>query len=202
MLPQSLIELSQSLKKIPGIGQKSSQKLAIDLLQLPTEQYHEFIKNLDDTRKNVEFCKQCGFFCEGHLCNICSSKVRDQFQICLVEKPTDPIPLEKSEVYRGVYHVVAKLISPLENIFPEHTNVQKLIERIETLTREKEVELVLFLKPSFAAETTIAYIRDVLSNKGILDKVKITKLATGLPLYYNTETIDQATMIRAFEDRK
>jgi recombination protein RecR len=204
MLPQSLIELSHSLKKIPGIGQKSSQKLAIDLLQLPVEEYHEFIKNLDDTRCNVEFCKQCGFFAEGHLCKICSSSIRDQYQICLVEKPTDPIPLEKSEIYRGVYHVVNKLISPLENIFPEHTNTQKLIDRIIELTskNEKEVELVLFLKPSFSADTTIAYIRDVLSNKGILGKVKITKLATGLPLYYNTDTIDQATMVRAFEDRK
>jgi recombination protein RecR len=202
MLPQQLIELSQTLKKIPGIGQKSSQKLAIDLLQLSTEDYSELISNLDSTRNNVKFCQVCGFFAQDQVCAICSSKIRDQSQICLVEKPTDPLSLEKSDIYRGVYHIINKLISPLDNVFPEHTNVDSLIGRLENLVTQKNVELVLFLKPSFAADTTVAYIQDKLNNSGIMDKIKITRLATGLPLYYNTDTIDQATMIRAFEDRR
>jgi recombination protein RecR len=205
MFPQPLQELSQNLKKIPGIGQKSSQKLALDLLQLTNEQYNELIINLQEARDKVDFCQECGFFCEGRMCVFCSSRVRDYSQICLVEKPTDLIPLEKSEIYRGVYHVLIKLISPLDNVFPEHTNVNKLISRIEEQLTEKgskEIELVLFLKPSFSADTTIAYIRDILSSRGLLDKVKLTRLATGLPLYYNTDTIDQATIVRAFEDRK
>ncbi len=209
MLPPTLLELSTNLKKIPGIGQKSSQKLALDLLQLPIEEYQSFIISLEDARTKINFCKVCGFFCEGHLCVFCSSKVRDHSQICLVEKTTDLIPLEKSEIYRGVYHVLGKLISPLDNIFPEHTNVNKLIERIEEILEQgslngksKSIEIVLFLKPSFASDTTVAYIRETLENKGLLNQIKITRLATGLPLYYNTDTIDQATMVRAFEDRK
>lgn len=203
MLPLAILELAEKFRSLPGIGVKSSQKIAIDILQLKTEEYDTFISSLSKAKAKTRFCVQCGFFAEKNLCEICSNKTRNQTQICLVEKPMDILSLEKSEVYGGVYHVLNKLISPLDNVFAENTTIEVLIARIETLTKtNKEIELILFLKPGFAAEASTAYIKETLSNRNLLKQVQITKMAQGLPLYYNPETLDSGTILQALEDRR
>jgi recombination protein RecR len=203
MLPEPIANLAQSFRKLPGIGIKSSQKMAIDILQMKEDELELLLQSINDTRTKVKFCQKCGYFSENFLCNICSNDNRNHSQICIVEKPTDIIALEKSEIYRGVYHVLEKLISPLDNIFANNTTVDKLLTTVkEGVAEGKELELILFLKAGFAGQATTIYIKELLTNNNLMNSVKITRLAQGLPLYYNPDTLDNATMIRAIEDRR
>jgi recombination protein RecR len=203
MLPESLSFLAEKFQKFPGIGFKSSQKLALDVLQMSEEDFLELQRAIVEVKENVHFCPICGFFAEKdkNLCDICTNDRRKDNQICLVEKATDILTLEKSGIYSGKYHVLENLISPLENIFPENTTLANLIkDRIVDF--EDEIELILFFKAGFAAETTTAYLRELIEQFKLGNKIKITRLAQGLPLYYNPDTLDQATMIKALEDRR
>jgi len=217
MLPPALEKLTENFKKFPGVGFRSSQKLALDVLSMKDEDYDELLQSIAEVKQKVKFCTNCGFFAETELCEICSNHRRNDFQLCLVEKPTDVISLERSEIYKGKYHVLQNLISPLDNIFPENTNIPDLInERIPKLLLSKntgiegknknlsgdKIELILFFKAGFAAEATTAYLKEAITANGWNDKIEITRLAQGLPLYYNTDTLDQATMVRALEDRR
>ncbi len=207
MLPEPIENLSEKLQAFPGIGKRSSQKLALDLLEMEDQKYADLIDSFESVKKEVVLCKRCGFFSqkgrEGGLCDICSDNQRNDTQLCIVEKPTDVLTIEKSQIFRGKYHVVNKLISPLDNVFAEHTTISQLVARLLEITKNTSgLELIVFFKAGFAGEATIAYIRDVLSEKKILQKIKITKLAQGLPLYYNPDTLDQATMVQALEDRR
>lgn len=203
MLPLAIINLAEKFRTLPGIGNKSSQKMSLDVLQSTDEDFANLIIAMQDARTNVRFCEKCGFFAEAKLCNICSNSNRSKLQICIVEKPTEVISLEKSEIYNGSYHVLNKLISPLDNIFAENTTASTLFDTINQLVNiNQNVELILFLRPSFATEATTAYIKEMLKTKNWLDRVSITKLAQGLPLYYNPDTLDTATMVRALTDRR
>ncbi len=209
MLPEPIVVLSDALRYFPGVGSRSSQKLALDVMHLSDEKYAELILALSAARENVGFCSRCGFFSEkGHLCGVCIEKTRNKKQICLVEKPNDVITMEKSQIYRGYYHVLDNLISPLDNMFAENTTIGKLFDmRLsglfgETLKEGEKLELILFFKAGFSSEATTAYIREIIKERGLQDKIVITRLAQGLPLYYNPDTLDQATMARALEDRR
>ena len=203
MLPESISNLALSLRKLPGIGIKSSQKMAIDILQMKEEELVSLLNSIDHTRIKVKFCHRCGYFAENYLCDICSNDSRNHSQICIVENATDVIALEKSEIYRGVYHVLEKLISPLDNIFANNTTINELLMTVKKeVSSNKDLELILFLKPGFAGQATTAYIKELLVDNDLIKHVKITRLAQGLPLYYNPDTLDNATMIRAIEDRR
>ncbi len=209
MLPKPLYELASKLQYFPGVGVRSSQKLALDILELPPEKYGELIESLSSVRQQVTFCKECGFFADqalaSGLCDICENTSRKQHQLCLVEKPTDVLTLEKSQIFKGRYHVLTNLISPLDNIFAEHTTLGDLLERrVQDLLASglPELELILFFKAGFSGDATTAYIKDILVQKQLVERVNITKLAQGLPMYYNPDTLDQATMVRALEDRR
>jgi recombination protein RecR len=206
MLPQSIQDLAQKLQYFPGFGSRSSQKLALDVMYLADEKYTELVGALESARKNTSFCQICGFFSQrGSICSICSDDSRNHHQICIVEKPTDVLSMEKSQIFRGRYHVLNQLISPLDGIFAESTRLGELFDvRIpdSLLGKTKEVECILFFKAGFSSEATTAYIREMIARRGYIDSVKMTRLAQGLPLYYNTDTLDQATMVRALEDRR
>lgn len=210
MLPKPLHELASKLQYFPGVGVRSSQKLALDILELDQEKFNELVTSLSTVRNQVKFCTKCGFFADSDnkdgLCDICSSTTRKKFQICVVEKPTDVLTIEKSEIFKGTYHVLENLISPLDNIFAEHTNIASLVdERIPEVLDSNpqfELELILFFKAGFSGEATTAYLKDLLKEKGLMERVTITRLAQGLPMYYNPDTLDQATMVRALEDRR
>jgi recombination protein RecR len=204
MLPKAMQDLSDKLKYFPGVGTRSSQKLALDVIHLDGQKYDELMSAFTQARSEVGFCDQCGFFAQkGKLCEICGDQTRNKTQICLVEKPTDVISVEKGQIYRGYYHVLNALISPLDNIFAENTRIGELFEhRLGDLTKHGDVEVILFFKAGFAGEATTAYIRELIKDRGMMDKIKISRLAQGLPMYYNPDTLDQATMARALEDRR
>lgn len=204
MLPQPIINLSEKLRLLPGIGLKSSQKMSIDILQLSNEDFGQLMLSLQQTRSITRFCDNCGFFASDKLCQICSNPNRNQFQICIVEKPTDVLSLEKSENYKGFYHILNRLISPLDNVFAENTTVNQLLEQRMTklIQSGNTIELIMFLKPGFSAEATTAYIRENIIHKKWNNKVIITQMAQGLPLYYNPDTLDTGTIARALQDRR
>jgi recombination protein RecR len=204
MLPKAMQDLADKLKYFPGVGTRSSQKLALDVIHLSPEKYEELINAFNQARTEVGFCSQCGFFSQKNkLCEICGDQTRNKTQICLVEKPTDVISMEKSQIYRGYYHVLNALISPLDNIFAENTRIGELFEhRLNDLTKLGDMEVILFFKAGFAGEATTAYIKEMIKDRDMTNDIKISRLAQGLPMYYNPDTLDQATMARALEDRR
>lgn len=251
MLPSIIQKVSEEIQKLPGVGRRGAGKMALDILNLNQEQFNHFQNSILKMRKEVFFCPNCGFFADNSvnsiansdnqnekvfnnylhdflpflakdLCSICANIERNPYQICVVEKATDILNIEKSQIYHGFYHVLGKLISPLDRIFAENTTLFGLFERIYSLlnllenqnsnniTNKKQkttpnipqIELILFFKTGFSAEATTAYIREKIEQESLQNQVKLTKLAEGLPLYYNPDNLDQATMIKALEDRK
>ncbi len=204
MLPEPISDLAEKLRLFPSVGHRSSLKLALDTLSMPEEAFLGLVEAFQTIRSKVYFCSVCGFFCEvsdpNQLCNICKNRQRNNRQICLVEKPTDVINVEKSAIYNGLYHVLGNLISPLDNIFPHQTTVAELIERLKKSSTP--IELILFFKAGFASEATTAYLRESIQQNNLTEKITMTRLAQGLPLYYNPDTLDQATMAKALEDRR
>lgn len=207
MLPQPIIDASSKIRTIPGVGSRGSQKLALDILQMSDLDWQELSQAFSTLRENVGFCSNCGYFAEksyNSLCPICADTSRKSYQICLVERPVDIISVERSNIYFGRYHVLEQLISPLDNIFPEDTKIGELFDkRLYSLYNENpdtHIELILFFKPGFAGEATTAYIKELIKSKGL--HISVTRLAQGLPMYYNTDTLDQATITKAFEDRR
>jgi recombinational DNA repair protein RecR len=342
MLPVLIENLTKEIQKLPGVGKRGAQKMALDILQHSDTDFENLNSAIHQMREKVFFCQNCGFFADSikiptansqnpfqqnpfpkssltsqkeqkqeenttknlisnqspksvsqishsynnylqdflpipsvKLCHICQDSHRNPFQICLVEKPTDILNIEKSQIYQGFYHVLNKLISPLDKVFVENTTLPELFEHrlpfllqiienfnkstfsqdnqkidehdqawqdqienetfltqglktemddknttkpsdlkldvekkqtgnsVEKFVKHKlEIELILFFKTGFSAEATTAYLREKIYQEGWQDKIKITKLAEGLPLYYNPDNLDQATMIKALEDRK
>jgi len=199
MLPESITKVTDHLMKFPSMGRRSSQKIALQLLDQSDLEFQELLQDLVKMKQEVSFCGICGFFSQNNLsCSICSDRLRLNHQICVVEKPTEVIAMEKSLIYRGRYHVLGRLISPLDHIFAQNTNIPSLIDRIKSLDR---VELVLFLQPSFNAEATTAYIREKILELDLGDKVNISKMAQGLPSFYNIDTLDIETLAKAMEGR-
>lgn len=195
MYPDCLKNLIDCLKCLPGIGDKTAERLAFSMLNFDKEKLTFFAESLVDVRDKMSRCTICGNITDKEICSICSNDERKKEIVFVVEKPKDVSLFEKINVYKGVYHVLGGLISPLDGINPEDINLKKLIERIdEGLIKE----VILALKPSIEGETTMQYIRRILENKD----VKITKIATGIPIGTDMEYIDSMTLEMSLEERK
>ena len=193
--PKTIKDLIECFKKLPGIGEKTAERLALSTLDLDDEIIDLFKQSLENTKIKIKRCKKCNNLSEEELCEICKMKNRDINTICVVEDVKNVMILEKIGTYRGLYHVLDGLISPLDGINPEDLNISSLIERIKN---ENITEIILALKPSIEGETTSLYISKLLENKNI----KITKLAHGIPIGVDMEYIDAMTLERALVDRK
>ncbi len=192
--PKTIKDLIECFKKLPGIGEKTAERLALSTLDLDDEIIDLFKQSLENTKIKIKRCKKCNNLSEEELCEICKMKNRDINTICVVEDVKNVMILEKIGTYRGLYHVLDGLISPLDGINPEDINISSLIERIKN---ENITEIILALKPSIEGETTSLYISKLLENKN----VKITKLAHGIPIGVDMEYIDALTLEMALEDR-
>ena len=195
MLPNSLKNLIDCFKSLPGIGGKTAERLAFSLLDFDKDTLTNFSNSINDFRDNIGFCKKCGNISDGDLCSICSNPDRDNSTIFVVEKPKDIILFEKLGVYKGSYHVLNGLISPLDGVGPDDIDLKKLRKRVDD---NNVKELILALKPSIEGETTMQYIRKILGNKDI----KISKIATGVPIGTDMEYIDSLTLEMAIDERK
>lgn len=195
MYPNSIKNIIDCFKDLPGIGEKTSERLAFSLINFSKEKLTSFSDAICDVRDKLTYCDICGNITEGDICDICADKERKSNVIFVVEKAKDISLFEKINIFNGKYHVLGSLISPLEGIGPDDINIDKLLSRIE---KEEIEELVLALKPSIEGETTMQYIKKVVEGK----KIKLTRIATGIPIGTDIEYIDSMTLEFAFEGRK
>ena len=195
MYPSSIRNIIDCFKDLPGIGEKTAERLAFSLINFSKEKLTSFSDAICDVRDKLTYCNICGNITENDICDICADKERKSSIIFVVEKAKDISLFEKINIFNGKYHVLGGLISPLEGIGPENININKLLSRIDN---EEIEELILALKPSIEGETTMQYIKKVLESKNI----KVTRIATGIPIGTDIEYIDSITLQFAFEGRK
>ena len=195
MYPIGIKKLIDSFKDLPGIGEKTAERLAFALLNFDKEKQTNFIDAITEVRDKIKKCKICGNFCENDVCDICLNNNRDKKIIFVVEKPKDIYLFEKIGIFKGTYHVLDGLISPLDGVNPEDINISSLVDRIKN---DNTNEVILALKPSIEGETTMQYIKKILEKTD----VKVSKIATGIPLRNDMEYIDTLTLELALEERK
>jgi len=195
MYPDSLKYLIESFKYLPGIGEKTAERLAFSVLELDDEQVDFFSESLLDVKKNIHNCKICNTLTENDVCYICSDNIRDKKTLCVVEDTKNVFLFEKLGTFNGKYHVLENLISPLDGINPEDIGIDKLIDRI---TDEKFEEVIFAFKPSIEGETTALYIKKILDGLNVV----VTRLASGVPMGADMEYVDSLTLERALYDRK
>lgn len=192
--PKTILNLIECFKKFPGIGEKTAERLALASINMDDDIIDLFSKSLKDGKTKIKKCSRCGSLTEDNLCQICKDKTRDITTLCVVEECKNVILFEKIGSFKGVYHVLGGLISPLEGINPEDIRIDKLIDRIKN---EKIKEVILAIKPSVEGETTALYIRKMLEGTN----VKISKIAHGIPMGADIDYIDPLTLEMAIEDR-
>lgn len=195
MYPNSIKKLIESFKCLPGIGSKSAERLAFSMIDFDKDNLTAFSEAVIGVRDNIHKCVECGNISDEELCSICSSDVRNKKIVFVVEKAKDIILFEKLNVYNGVYHVLEGLISPIDGIGPDDISIESLLDKIDENGIE---ELIFALKPSIEGEATMQYISKILGDKN----VKISKIATGIPMGTDMEYIDSLTLELAIDERK
>ena len=195
MYPNSLQELIECFKYLPGIGDKSAERMAFAILEMDKEKVEQFSTSLVNAVELVHRCPICNSLTDADECLICKDKTRNQNVLCVVEDPKSVFLFEKLGIFTGKYHVLKGLISPSDGINPEDIELEKLVERVKN---DNYSELILAFKPSIEGETTALYIKRILEDPNL----KITKLASGIPMGADMEYIDAMTLERAMMDRK
>jgi|LSQX01.1.fsa_nt_gb recombination protein RecR len=182
-------------KKLPGIGEKSAERMALSSIEQDEKEILKYAKSLKDSKTELKKCEICGHLTSKKICSICSDENRNKSLICVLEDYKSVFAFEKAGNYKGTYHVLGGLISPIDNIKPEDINLASLIKRC----RENEgVEIIIALKSNMEGETTTLYIKKILEN----DKVNISRLSYGIPMGAEIDYMDPTTLDRALEDRK
>lgn len=179
---------------MPGIGPRSAERIALWMVQARGDQPEQIARAISDTRKGIHPCKLCGYFTTNELCDICSDSSRAVDLLCVVEQPTDILPLEKTGAFRGRYHSLGGRISPLDHIGPEDLRIKELFDRIN---QEKFTEIIFALASDVEGEATTNYLVDLLKEKGIA----FTRLARGLPAGAGLESADELTLQQALAGR-
>ena len=192
---KSIENLINEFRKLPGIGPKSAKRIVYFLLKVSSKDISRFAQTLIELKEKVKFCKICFNLSEEDICLICNDKVRDQKKICIVEEVSDVAIIEGTGEYKGLYHVLGGLLSPIENIGPDEIRISELLERINS---NKVEEVIIALNPTVEGESTATYLKNIFKPFGI----KITKLASGLPVGGDIEYADEITLGRAISDRK
>jgi recombination protein RecR len=194
VLSPAVENLVLQLAKLPGIGRRTAQRLAFHLLSARPEDALELSRAIEDVKTRVRFCRECGNLTEEETCDVCSDTRRDRSVICVVEQPVDVVSLERTHEYRGLYHVLGGALSPIDGVEPADLRIGGLIGRVEQGGVE---EVVLATNPTMTGEATAAYIADRLR-----DKVRVTRLASGLPVGGDLEYADEVTLGRALAGRR
>jgi recombination protein RecR len=186
--------LVSQLTRLPGVGTRTAQRLAFHLLRVPKDEAAALAGAIADVKERVRFCSECGNLTEEDVCEICRDTRRDQAVVCVVEQPADLISVERTHEYRGLYHVLGGALSPIDGVEPEHLRIGELLQRVE---RNGIQEVVLATNPNMTGEATAAYLADRLRGR-----VRVTRLASGLPVGGDLEYADEVTLGRAFEGRR
>jgi recombination protein RecR len=190
---ESVERLVSHLSQLPGIGRKTAQRLALYVLRLPRADAESLAKAITDVKEKVRYCSVCCNITEADPCVICASPKRDRSMICVVEDPSDVLALEKTNEYKGLYHVLGGSLSPLDGIGPEDLKIKELLGRVS----DGVDEVILAMNPNVEGEATTLYLTKLLKPLG----VKVSRIARGLPIGGDLELADEATLARALEDR-
>jgi recombination protein RecR len=180
----------EELSKLPSIGRKTAQRLALYILKSDENSVESLVQAIKELKTKLRFCERCYNIAVDNLCEVCKSHKRDSSLICVVEEASDVIAIEKSHEFSGLYHVLGGVLSPLSGINPESLKIKQLIKRFET---EDIAEIILALNPDTEGETTALYLAKLIKPLGI----KVTRLASGLPIGGDLEFADEATIGRA-----
>ena len=186
--------LITELGKLPGIGPKSAQRLALHLIKVPAQEAEGLARAIVEARERVRFCRRCFNLSEEELCRFCTDERRDRTMICVVEEAKDIVPLERTAEFRGLYHVLGGAISPIDGVGPEQLRIRELLVRV----REEGVrEIILATNPTVEGEATMLYIANLAREEG----VSASRLASGLPVGGDLEYADEITLGRALRGR-
>ena len=194
MLSPSVENLVTQLTKLPGIGRRTAQRLAFHILSTQAEDALALSRAIDDVKARVRFCRECGNLTEDELCEVCADARRDRSVICVVEQPVDVVSVERTGEYQGLYHVLGGALSPLDGVEPSDLRIDGLLARVAA---NGVSEVVLATNPTMTGEATAAYLADRLR-----DTVRVTRLASGLPVGGDLEYADEVTLGRALSGRR
>lgn len=193
--PESLSKLVQFYKRLPGIGEKSAERYALATLELPYEEIEGFSTNLVEAKNKLQACTICGHLTDKEICDVCADDSRNGNLIMVLENDKDAFAFEKIGSYQGKYHILGKLISPIEGVGPDDINLGNLVKRLESL---EQPEVIMALKSSIEGETTMLYIKKILEGKNI----SVSRLSYGLPMGAEIDYLDAITLDMAIKDRK
>ena len=192
LYPKSANLLIEQLAKLPGIGKATAQRLAFFILKSDQKENIALANAIKEIKENIRFCFECGIMSESEICNICTDQNRDNNIICLVEEPQDIYSFERTNSFKGKYHVLGGVLSPLDGIGPDDLNLDNLYKRVVS-----GMEVILATNPSVEGDTTCLYLSKKLEELG----VNVTRLARGLPVGSDLEYMDELTLVRAMEGR-
>ena len=190
----ALDQLAESFSRLPGIGKKSAMRISNHLLKTDQVFLENFAKQLVELHSRIHQCSECGSYTETDPCQICTNPLRERNLMCVVEQPQDVQTIENSGEFRGIFHVLGALISPLEGIGPDQLPIGKLLERIK---KENVTEVIIATNPTVEGDTTALYIQQILKQTD----VKVSRLASGLPVGGDLEYADKLTLARSFRGR-
>ncbi len=193
--PKDFSDLIESFKLLPGVGDKSAERFVYCIDEMSDEEVQNFSENLKKFKKNIKRCEICGHYSSNDICDVCADKTRDLSTICVVEDSKSVFKFETSGNYKGLYHVLGGLISPIDDINPDDLNINNLISK---RLNDNVKEIIIALTPSIEGETTSLYLQKLLENKN----VKVSRLSYGLPIGSDIEYLDPITLIKAIDDRK
>jgi len=194
VLSAAVENLVAQLTRLPGVGSRTAHRFAFHLLRVPKEEALALAAAIQEVTERVRFCNECGNLTEEEVCAICLDTRRDHSMICVVEHPVDLISLERTHEYRGLYHVLGGSLSPIDGVEPEHLRIDELLRRVE---RNGVVEVVLATNPNMTGEATASFLADRLRGR-----VRVTRLASGLPVGGDLEYADEVTLGRALSGRR
>ncbi|MBI5583900.1 MAG: recombination protein RecR [Deltaproteobacteria bacterium] len=197
LYPPTLARLITSLSRLPGLGEKSATRLALHLLRSSAEEVQELARSLVEVKEKIRTCSICFNWTDSDPCPLCRHPGRQAGQLCVVEGPGDLLALEKSGGFKGRYHVLQGALSPIDGVGPKELRIRELLERLE---KEAVEEVVLALNPSTEGEATVSYLTELIKSR--LPRVRLTRIAYGIPLGGDLKYLDQGTIKMAMESRR
>ena len=193
--PDSILNVIRQISRLPGIGEKTAERLALHILRSPDHEAEQLAAAIRDLKGKTRLCTRCYALSDGPVCRICADPHRDAARLCVVEQPADMVALEKSGAFRGLYHILGGVLSPMDGIGPDDIRTRELLGRISA---ENIVEVVIATSTSVEGEATADYLAGQLANRS----VRVTRIASGVPVGGDLKFVDQVTLKRAMETRR
>ncbi len=193
--PDSILNVIRQISRLPGIGEKTAERLALHILRSPGQEAEQLAAAIRDLKQKTRLCSRCYSLSDGPVCRICADPHRDNTRLCVVEQPADMVALEKSGAYKGLYHILGGVLSPMDGIGPDKIRIRELLAR---LAAEEIVEVVIATSTSVEGEATADYLSSQLARRSL----RVTRIASGVPVGGDLKFVDQVTLKRAMETRR